>query len=751
MKYNEKNYCLSNIPSKTDSVVIEAGKAIEGQLQLQYLGKDLSRLGWFIRITYYSVVGHADLQIEVRTCIRKVFELCHNTAHTLNDFKRNSQEALEILQTAYRYLDEALEDQALKMLINLQEVSKDMKNVASNLSMKCQEHSDHIKRVGDTTIRKRADVLNEKESNEGRIKELEEEEDQTREEIKEDQLEKQKVLSDLQFTDKKEEEVIRELKLLSEENQLKSQEFHREMQQNRDKLTRNWRNLIEKVKMACSDSIAKNEQNYSADIQTNKAECEASELSATKEYEIALERIKNNYTEKLELNEKWLKQEQQKIKRVYDEAISNKCKPSYDKITEIENHYKEAISDIECNLKANLSANEATLNEKLKQNEEELDATLKGYSAHYELKKKKTWFWQTGERLGHDMSKVTKDVDAKKIKSAADNEARNARIKDDEEAEVKASDAKRKACESKEAKAQHYREEIHKITEQAFIDLTKSNCEIDDKKKSMDEAAVNSKQQADTEAAGIKSQKVSEANIIKKSANKQSLEHKNKLTEEAKSVENEEIQTIEKEYQVELEKLERAEEDFKRNMKLKSDVYSNQLDGLKQKEIKSHATVQELERSKKSNYKKMRNVIEQLMQCKSQSDIQKMASDSLQEAVSALNEIEAVMKNAGEFWKQVEGLCQQVTGRKMKTQVDMLSGMEPHDRKLIWKSNAFKVDALNFYGKWIALKEACSKACENVISATDEVCKYMIENPNEDEAFKHIQEMGSIFLKELQD
>ena len=145
----------------------------------------------------------------------------------------------------------------------------------------------------------------------------------------------------------------------------------------------------------------------------------------------------------------------------------------------------------------------------------------------------------------------------------------------------------------------------------------------------------------------------------------------------------------------------------------------------------------------------MREVIEQITQCKDRAEIHKVTEESLHQAMGALNEIEAIMINVGNFWKDVEGLCASVTGQSMKRQVDMLSSMEPQKRKTIWQSKAFKEDALKFYGKWTALKAVCTTASGKVSSALDEVRKYMVENPNEEKAFQSVQEMAGEFLKEL--
>ena len=184
-------------------------------------------------------------------------------------------------------------------------------------------------------------------------------------------------------------------------------------------------------------------------------------------------------------------------------------------------------------------------------------------------------------------------------------------------------------------------------------------------------------------------------------------------------------------------------------MKTTLDSYETKIKDIKKKEHKNQKLIDESKKSKKMAQKQMRKVVEQLTQCRSRAEIHKVTEESLKEAVQALNEIEAIMINVGHFWKEVEGMCESVTGRTMKKQVKMLSDKKPQERKAIWQSQAFKMDALNLYGKWIALKRVCATASGKVNSALDEVQQYMVENPNEDEAFKSIQEMAGKFLKEL--
>ena len=727
----------------------QAAVEIEGQLRLNNLGEDLSTLGRFVRIAHFGVIGHPDLQIKVRTSLRSVFELCHETAHTLHDFERTSQEALESLQTAYRYLGEALEEQALKILISLQEMSKEMKTQAGNLSKKCSEQSQFIKEVGDTTLIKRGEVKKEHEDTKGKIETLKVEEVEADEDIKEAETTKQEAQTDLQSTYSKKEEAMNELISANEDNQKKNQEFMAEMHKKREALTSEYKKEIAKVDGDYTSSKSENEKIYLEQIKANDDKFRVSSLAIAQEYKAALQKNEDDLPKKLKDNEKWLADKQDEIKKKYRETIDIDCKDSNESIRKIENDYDNKIGKIERALKDELKKNEETLDAQLKQNQEILDLSLSGNEKQCEAAKKKTWFWQSGTRAEQDNSKATKDVNVRTEKAEADKAARDHKINKDDEARTKEYNERRDVYNSKENKLQPHHDKIHRITNEALRNQSKDIAEAITKKDELDLEERKKKEKADINAKDQKDKKILKAEEDRQATNDNALKEKNKSNEEAKSTKENAAKKREENYKDMLQQLDKEEKSFNKNMKITLDSYATKIEDIKEKERRNQKLIDESKKNKKEAQKQMRKVVEQLTQCRNRAEIHKVTEDSLEEAVRALNEIEAIMINVGNFWKEVEGLCEKVTGRTMKTQVEMLSGMEPQKRKEIWQSKAFKIDALNFYGKWIALKRVCASASGNVNSALDEVRRYMVENPKEDEAFQSIQEMAGKFLKEL--
>ena len=743
VQHGEKSYCLSNIPSKNDYVVMEAAKQIEGQLRLEYLGEDLSTLGKFVRIARFGVIGHPDLEIKVRTTLRNVFELCQDTIHTLNEFTRTSQNALEILQSAYRYLGEAIEEQALSLLLELQEMSNEMKKKAGTLSTRCKEQSRVIKEVGDTTLQKKAEVTEEQKGNKGKI-ENEKEKEQADDEIKEAEFEKKEAQSELKSTSNKEEDTFRDLIKSKEDNQKKIQEYNKEMQKKREEATSNYQEHISQAEKDYESSVNKNEKQYLEQVQINKNKLDTSLLAVAQEYETALEKNKCDLEEKIKSNKKWLSDEIAKNKRIYNETISVKCKYDEDKMKEIERAYDYEISRIEQSLRGDLNSNEAKLNR-------ELSASLTDIQKECEAKKKDTWFFQSGTRASHDRSKASKDVDKKTTKADADSEARDEKNTSDSNANSRAHDKKHDAYVSKESKLQPHRDDKQKITRKALQDQTTADNEACKMKETKDKNAEKYKQKADIKDKRIKDKKTSDATMLKQTEDDNALKEKINMNKEAKSAETEKTQKLENDYRLELQKLEQDAVEYKKELRSTSDTYATKLNDIKEKELKNQKIIDESKKIKKMAKQQMRKVVEQLAQCSSRAEIQNLTIDSLREALHALDEIEAIMKNVGQFWGEVEGLCETVTGRAMKVQIGKLSDMKPEDRKKIWKNESFKKDALNFYGKWIALKEVCIKACGNVNSALGEVRKYMVESPKEDEAFQSMHEMLGNLLKEVED
>ena len=77
-----------------------------------------------MRLACCGVVGHTELQIKTREVLINVGDFTDDTFHYLNDFERTSKNALQTMQTAYRFLKENLEGEALNMFNLVQKIQK---------------------------------------------------------------------------------------------------------------------------------------------------------------------------------------------------------------------------------------------------------------------------------------------------------------------------------------------------------------------------------------------------------------------------------------------------------------------------------------------------------------------------------------------------------------------------------------------------------------------------------------------------
>ena len=718
---NGKRYCLSSIPSKTDCVVIDALKEIEGQLNLQYLSSDISNLRIHIQIIYQCIKMDFDLQMQVRTRVRNVNEVCIETATTVKYCAYNSEEALKCLQKAYQYLDEDSEDQALEFFLNLQEVSKNMKNGASKLSKRCKEESQHIKQVGDAALQKKAYVKRQQESNKDRIEKLEKLKAQTKIDIKEAKSESQGAQSCLLSDQNKETEILSKIRKMEEDDYIRSQ-------QNKMKIKRELKsscdNSKEDAQKQYDRSKVKNEKEWSNQLQANYKIFESAVTDANAEYKDALVNNESDLKENQRLNEQWLREEQAKNQKIYSEAINRQYNLWDDKISEAERDYNEEIHRIECSARNELNANIEIYKTKLKENRENLDIILSKNTAEYQIGRNRLWYFQSEDDLR--CSKEKNDAIAQEEKTSADNEARQYKITKDNVIQVKEEREKSKANKEKEEKIKHYCKEKDKIKEHALQVESIANNEANKIKAAKDEKAEENRQYADSEAQYEKETKVSNAQQEKERNDKQAFAKKDKLDKIAESSKNDQIQTIENDYQGKLKRL-----DEKHGTYFVLDTYKIQLENIKERERQGQKVLDESKKKEQNFEKVMYEIHNELSKCWRSDKDSEHTVESLYKTISALNEIESTMINIWRFWGEIEQLCESVTGCSTNRQIDMLKDMEPNKRKMTLKSSTFKLSVLICRGKFVALKDVCAKASNTISSVVDKAQMYLVENTDD--------------------
>lgn len=187
---------------------------------------------------------------------------------------------------------------------------------------------------------------------------------------------------------------------------------------------------------------------------------------------------------------------------------------------------------------------------------------------------------------------------------------------------------------------------------------------------------------------------------------------------------------------------------------------------LKEHNHQSIGDIESVQRENEKNYLKqvkdndkialreLDEIVQQLKQCnEGKCDILAATAQSLNGALYLLSNIQLIMKNVESFWEGVERV-RKSTDHNMISQIEILTNENPQQLKNIWKTDAFKVDALMFYVERIALQEACATAEKGVRSTLNRIQRYILqplEYNNKEVVLKIIDETRGEFFPEKED
>ena len=741
--YEDKKYNLCKIPPITSLVVANATKDIEDQLRLKTLGNDLSRLGKFVRLAYCGVVGHVDLQIKVRQTLKNVSELCDDTVHTINNFKRSSQDALESMQCAYDYLAEGLEEEALVVFDEIQMLSKKMSENSKQLSIKCKSESENIKEVGNTTLLKKEAVKVDKQEAEAllsvnttekkvTVKELE----NTTATVAESKEEIAKTyMSEDKIFEKKSELGAQQQKELEDEHKIYKEEMNKlqsALDSNIEKITKELKEKEENIRISIKDN---------KDALSKKIEALEETLRGT------IQSAENDYANQIKFNETDMQNTLKENKEKYEETLKANKEEHTKAIAEVDKTYDKRMKKIQNSYGKSLDTNKEELERQTKHISETLEHTLAKSSRQSELESNDCWFnsstsvikqKQAAEDAATKIQKTSEEDKYISEKIAADKGAYDTKSREESKAENTRSEAIKKVNEAKSQSDEHASNERERKDENTRL----------------------RKKEADDKARKDKSERIQMANSEKQKAQSDATKEKEDSDNSAKLAYEKETSKIEKnkteilsKYKDDIQQikqtLELAEKRIQNKYKTESDMLGEELDFLEKRKLTRESEVAKLLQKKEEAYRKMLEITKKIAENKDQIEVTETSLTCLHEAVSALRKIEDTMVKAGIFWEEVGELCAEVTGNRLSKQVERIKSTEDSKRMKIWKSTGFKRSALLYYGKWVALKDTCITSGKYITFAQDEIHRYVCDHPTRGQAVELIQQLAPLLEKEI--
>lgn len=173
-------------------------------------------------------------------------------------------------------------------------------------------------------------------------------------------------------------------------------------------------------------------------------------------------------------------------------------------------------------------------------------------------------------------------------------------------------------------------------------------------------------------------------------------------------------------------------------------------DEWKEKAIRKLEDEKENRRLRYEGMEKMTEFLVEMEKCKDQQSESEKAVKFLHQACGALRQLSIVMMRAALFWTQLKQHCQELADDSMKKQIE--SGMEKYSeekRKKVWTSQSFKVKAVTYYAKWVALYSMCNEYIGHIRLTQSELYTYIAENPTHEESRQRLDDLVKNFSADL--
>uniref|UniRef100_A0A1X7UW90 Uncharacterized protein n=1 Tax=Amphimedon queenslandica TaxID=400682 RepID=A0A1X7UW90_AMPQE len=127
------------------------------------------------------------------------------------------------------------------------------------------------------------------------------------------------------------------------------------------------------------------------------------------------------------------------------------------------------------------------------------------------------------------------------------------------------------------------------------------------------------------------------------------------------------------------------------------------------------------------------------------------AIHALQCAIGALKSLSAVMMQAATFWLQMKSHCDDLAKADVKKQIETVLRLPEERRMKVWTSIAFKVKAVRYYAKWVALDDVCTIYVDRIKLTQRELYTYIQEALLPKEAHEKARSLASRLQADLEE
>ena len=648
----------------------------------------------------------------------------------LNKLNKTCQRELEAMEVAFTLLEEDHDEDTLEKMIMIQETATTMISDANKVLKKCESQRKSVNELVRGTMKikgernckiaKINDQINDYTKSEKGHKDQIEHSDKQESELQEEKEKEQAFLLEVIA---KNETITKEYndQLIQAEHAYKAK-----MQQIQTEYEKKWISAHEQLQQAirvaekqCNMAIDEARSNYQVKTDHLKTESEERLLAIKVNYQESMKIEKASLQEKLTIYAEELTNSLDRNDRMYESQ-----KKEY-----IEN-YKTKVADAKSAYTNEIRSNEMLLKRKVAENQIVHDNEMVAIQTQLKVDKKKHWFGTTVKeeesrkvradfartKLAEDNRKANEDIDKSNEKAL-----KNTKDKIDAALKEK-QDLISMACTRKEKNDQKAKKDMQLKVEEA--------------QKSFDQLIEKKDDDAAKTELIVRSNKRQrkQAEKDKEDTINMAVNSKNRAINEA----NRKCNSLIKQFTAEIDCEKIAHEKITLAL---TETYQCRLDSIV-KSISDHEKEIESQKSSIASVKaQQRQVQLDMIQCadkiialkgylKNEEDVY----ECLEIATKALENILITVKQIDTFWNGVIELCTDIKSSQFGKFCNTGKQKNAQDREAMLKSSGFKVPALHFVGKWVAIKDVCVVTNKQLTYTQNEVRRYIAETPNRDKA-----------------
>jgi len=116
--------------------------------------------------------------------------------------------------------------------------------------------------------------------------------------------------------------------------------------------------------------------------------------------------------------------------------------------------------------------------------------------------------------------------------------------------------------------------------------------------------------------------------------------------------------------------------------------------------------------------------------------VERTASESLLQAIKALNTVAQILRDAAKFWTQMKDACDDLANPAFQRRLELFSKQPPEKKAAEWKKDAFKTMGVTYMAKWQALHLVCLEYSQSATETRKEIQANIVLSPSPEESLK---------------